>query len=115
MKPIQDTRLYQEIHEQPDVIRKLVSQPQHAIVDLANQIRSHNIHHVFIAARGTSDNAGRYAKYLLGAHNQMVVSLAQTCGNERAIAARNPLPWMQACSHRAPTRQASWNWVQGRP
>jgi len=76
MKPIQDTRLYQEIHEQPDVIRKLVSQPQHAIVDLANQIRSRGIHHVFIAARGTSDNAGRYAKYLLGAHNQMVVSLA---------------------------------------
>ncbi len=31
---------------------------------------------MFIAARGTSDNAGRYAKYLLGAHNQLVVSLA---------------------------------------
>lgn len=76
MKTIQDTHLYLEIHEQPDVIRKLVSQPQHAIVDLANQIRARNIHHIFIAARGTSDNAGRYAKYLLGAHNQMVVSLA---------------------------------------
>ncbi len=31
---------------------------------------------VLIAARGTSDNAGRYAQYLLGARNRLLVSLA---------------------------------------
>ena len=76
MNPIQNTHLFQEIHQQLEVIRKLVGQPQRAIIDLAHQIRSRNIKQVFIAARGTSDNAGRYAQYLLGAHNRKVVTLA---------------------------------------
>jgi glucosamine--fructose-6-phosphate aminotransferase (isomerizing) len=76
MKSIENTHLYQEIHQQPALIRALVSQPQQPIIDLANQIRSRGINKVFIAARGTSDNAGRYAQYLLGAQNHMVVSLA---------------------------------------
>jgi glucosamine--fructose-6-phosphate aminotransferase (isomerizing) len=76
MKPIETSHLYREIHEQPTVIESLVSQPQDAIIALAEEIRSREIRHIFIAARGTSDNAGRYAKYLLGAHNRIVVSLA---------------------------------------
>jgi glutamine---fructose-6-phosphate transaminase (isomerizing) len=76
MKPIQNTHLYQEIHQQPEIIRKLVNQPQTAIINLADQIRSRGIKHIFIAARGTSDNAGRYAQYLLGAYNRKVVTLA---------------------------------------
>lgn len=76
MKPINNTRLFQEIHEQPAIIQKLISQPQDAITALADEIRKRKIHHIFIAARGTSDNAGRYAQYILGAYNQIVVSLA---------------------------------------
>ena len=76
MKSIKSTHLYREIHEQPDVIRNLVANPQEPIKELARQIKARCIQHVFIAARGTSDNAGRYAKYLLGAHNQLDVSLA---------------------------------------
>jgi glucosamine--fructose-6-phosphate aminotransferase (isomerizing) len=53
-----------------------VTNQQEPIEELARQIKARGIKHVFIAARGTSDNAGRYAKYLLGAHNQMDVSLA---------------------------------------
>lgn len=76
MNLIETTHLYREIHEQPTVIENLVSSPQDGIKDLAEEIRSRKIRHIFIAARGTSDNAGRYAKYLLGAHNRIVVSLA---------------------------------------
>jgi glutamine---fructose-6-phosphate transaminase (isomerizing) len=76
MKTIKDTRIYLEIHEQPSVIRNLINRPQESIGALAQEIQSRNIHHIFIAARGTSDNAGRYAQYLLGAHNQIVVTLA---------------------------------------
>lgn len=76
MKSIEETHLFQEIHQQPDVIKNLVENTQAAIKELAKQIKKRNIKRVFIAARGTSDNAGRYAKYLLGAHNQMDVSLA---------------------------------------
>lgn len=76
MKPIQESHLYQEIHQQPAVISRLISEPQPGIQSLAAEIKSRKIQHVFIAARGTSDNAGRYAKYILGAFNQMDVSLA---------------------------------------
>jgi glucosamine--fructose-6-phosphate aminotransferase (isomerizing) len=76
MTSIEESHLYQEIHQQAGVIRKLVSTPQEPIKELAQKIKDREITHVFIAARGTSDNAGRYAKYLLGAHNQLVVSLA---------------------------------------
>jgi len=76
MISIENTHLYQEIHQEPHVIRNLVSKPQESIKALAAEITARGIRHVFIAARGTSDNAGRYAKYLLGALNNIVVSLA---------------------------------------
>jgi glucosamine--fructose-6-phosphate aminotransferase (isomerizing) len=34
------------------------------------------VHYAFLAARGTSDNAGRYANYLWGAHNGLPLALA---------------------------------------
>ncbi len=76
MKKLENTYLYQEIHQQPDVIRKLITHKQPAIEELVKQIKKRKIKQVFIAARGTSDNAGRYAQYLLGSHNRMIVSLA---------------------------------------
>lgn len=76
MKPLQDSHLYQEIHQQPALIRNLIDHTQNNINALAEEVLARGIRHVFIAARGTSDNAGRYAKYLLGAHNQLDVSLA---------------------------------------
>jgi glucosamine--fructose-6-phosphate aminotransferase (isomerizing) len=76
MKFIQDTYLYREIHQQPQVIRDLIRQPQEPIQTLAEEITARGIKHIFIAARGSSDNAGRYAKYMLGAHNHLDVSLA---------------------------------------
>ena len=76
MKSIRDSHLYQEIHQQPAVIERLVSEPQAGIAALAEEITARNLRRLFIAARGTSDNAGRYAKYILGAFNGMDVSLA---------------------------------------
>ena len=43
---------------------------------IASAIRQHDIQYVFLAARGTSDNAGRYANYLLGARNGIPLALA---------------------------------------
>ena len=39
-------------------------------------MQSTNISYVFLAARGTSDNAGRYANYLLGGMNRLPLALA---------------------------------------
>jgi glucosamine--fructose-6-phosphate aminotransferase (isomerizing) len=69
------SRLYREIHEQPDVLAQLLDCEKDSIQSLANHIRESRIDHVFVAARGSSDNAGRYAQYLLGAVNRLPVAL----------------------------------------
>jgi len=73
---IHDTHLYKEIHEQPDVLRRFLSSGMAPLHDLVEHIRRDKIRHILIAARGSSDNAGRYAQYLLGITNHMLVSLA---------------------------------------
>ena len=73
---IEQTHLYQEIHEQPQAVARLLKENQSVTAALATEISRRNIDHVMIAARGTSDNAARYAKYLFGAHNRLPVALA---------------------------------------
>ncbi|MCL4859842.1 MAG: SIS domain-containing protein [Caldilineaceae bacterium] len=76
MRTVNDSFLCKEIHEQPQVLRVVLDQERAAVQGLADAIRARDIHFVLIAARGTSDNAGRYANYLLGAVNRMPVALA---------------------------------------
>ena len=47
-----------------------------SVAETARFIREQGCNHVLIVARGTSDNAGRYAKYLWGSMNGLLVSLA---------------------------------------
>ena len=73
---VEQSHLFNEIHEQPQVLSRLLEREDEPIQKLASAIREHAISYVVIAARGTSDNAGRYAQYLLGAVNGLVVGLA---------------------------------------
>ena len=54
-----------EIYEQPDVHQRLIKEQQEHIVTLASYLRKKQPKFVLLAARGTSDNAATYAKYLL--------------------------------------------------
>ncbi len=67
--------LYTEIHQQPQVIADLI---QHESENAAQIMRAvqNRYKYVLIAARGSSDNAARYAQYLFGVHNQLQVALA---------------------------------------
>jgi glucosamine--fructose-6-phosphate aminotransferase (isomerizing) len=71
-----NTHLYREINEQPAVMGRLLSREKGAVDGLARAIKGAGISHVVIAARGTSDNAARYGKYVLGAMNGLTVALA---------------------------------------
>jgi glutamine---fructose-6-phosphate transaminase (isomerizing) len=71
-----ESYLYREIHEQPDVLRLFLAEADGPMRALASAIRARGVDFVVIAARGTSDNAGRYAKYVLGARNGLPVGLA---------------------------------------
>lgn len=72
---LEETHLYQEIHQQPSILTAVLQQEAATIERLVAEIRAREIAHVIIAARGTSDNAGRYAQYLLGAVNGLTVTL----------------------------------------
>jgi glucosamine--fructose-6-phosphate aminotransferase (isomerizing) len=71
-----DSLLWNEIHEQPDVVRRLVADESGAIRTLGAELRKKPFHYIFLAARGTSDNAARYGQYLFGAVNRLPVALA---------------------------------------
>jgi glucosamine--fructose-6-phosphate aminotransferase (isomerizing) len=71
-----DSLLWNEIHEQPDVVRRLVADESGAIRALGAELRKKPFRFIFLAARGTSDNAARYGQYLFGAVNRLPVALA---------------------------------------
>ena len=65
-----------EILEQPGVLARLLEDGRPAAEAAAAAIKSFDPSWVLIAARGSSDNAARFAQYLLGAHNGLGVALA---------------------------------------
>lgn len=69
--------LIAEIRSQPEVLGNLLANQMPAVSEIARQIEAQpDIQYVFLAARGTSDHAGLYAKYLWGAFNKLPVALA---------------------------------------
>lgn len=68
--------LHSEIMEQADVLANLLRSQWAAVQEIAADIRKQDVEYVFLAARGTSDNAGRYAQYLWGIYNQLPIALA---------------------------------------
>ncbi len=65
-----------EIGAQPDVFRQALQRNREPLTQIADQLRKSSFEYALIAARGTSDNAARYAKYLWAAHNRIPVALA---------------------------------------
>lgn len=68
--------LRDEILEQPDAAQRLLDTGPAALTGLAGAVRARRPRFALIAARGTSDNAGIYAQYLLAIRNGMSVALA---------------------------------------
>jgi glucosamine--fructose-6-phosphate aminotransferase (isomerizing) len=65
-----------EILEQPTILGNLLTAGMPAVERIAADLRGREFDYIFLAARGTSDNAGLYAKYLWGAFNRLPVALA---------------------------------------
>ena len=75
-RPAEVSFLEREIEEQPQTLARLLREGRSQVERAAEQIRRFDPHWVVIAARGTSDNAARYAQYLFGAQNGLGVGLA---------------------------------------
>ena len=65
-----------EIREQPDVVARLLEREAPALRALAAELRRRRPRYAVIAARGSSDNAARYAQHVLGRVLRLPVVLA---------------------------------------
>lgn len=70
------TQTRMEIMEQPEVLRRVIGANEDVARNCAASINWSHVKFVLIAARGTSDHAATYAKYLWGAYNRLPVALA---------------------------------------
>ena len=70
------SHLSDEIHEQPEVLARLLDEQSEAAAQIAAAIRARDVRYAVFAARGTSDNAARYAQYLFGTVVGLPVALA---------------------------------------
>jgi len=71
-----ETHLEREIREQPAALARLLNERAEAVAAVASALREQSLASVLIAARGSSDNAARYAQYLLGERLALPVALA---------------------------------------
>jgi glutamine---fructose-6-phosphate transaminase (isomerizing) len=56
--------MYNEIHEQPEIMATILDEEWGNVLSAARILRNRGFRFVMLAARGTSDNAALYAKYL---------------------------------------------------
>jgi glucosamine--fructose-6-phosphate aminotransferase (isomerizing) len=73
---VSDSVLLSEIAEQPAALERLLAAETASVRSLAQTLKRRRIDYVLIVARGTSDNAARYAQYLFGAMLGLPVALA---------------------------------------
>jgi glucosamine--fructose-6-phosphate aminotransferase (isomerizing) len=70
------SRFLDEIREQPEVAARLLEESKPAVDAIAARFRQMRPKGLVIAARGSSDHAALYAKYLFGRRNRALVALA---------------------------------------
>jgi len=73
-------RLLAEIHEQPDVVQRLLDRQVGAVRDAASVFRQRQPAAIVLVARGSSDNAAVYGRYLFEVCNRQLTSLAAPSG-----------------------------------
>jgi glucosamine--fructose-6-phosphate aminotransferase (isomerizing) len=65
-----------ELRQQPEALARLLDRQEAAVREVAERLRAPDVRYLVIAARGSSDNAARYAQYLLGRASRVPVMLA---------------------------------------
>lgn len=68
--------MLQEIEEQPSVLERTIAAESEKITKIGDHLRSRDISVIILVARGSSDNAALYGRYLLEVTTGIPVSLA---------------------------------------
>src|SRR3989339_811632 len=67
-----------EIEQQPKVIKDTILKNTEKVKKICNEIKKRNIDFILFVARGTSDNAATFGKYIFGYINGIPTGLAAT-------------------------------------
>jgi glutamine---fructose-6-phosphate transaminase (isomerizing) len=70
------SKMLEEIREQPGALERTLDSDLRAVEELRRRLQSHRPRMVVLAARGTSDNAAQFGRYLLEITTGIPVSLA---------------------------------------
>lgn len=70
------TYMLEEIHEQPEILERLCEDEYANVRALYDAMEERGIENISIVARGTSDNAATFGKYIIEIVGGMIVSLA---------------------------------------
>jgi glucosamine--fructose-6-phosphate aminotransferase (isomerizing) len=70
------SRFRDEVGEQPLLALRMLAESRGVVASIASRVRASNARGFVVAARGSSDHAALYAKYLFGVRNHMMVTLA---------------------------------------
>jgi len=65
-----------EIHEQPTALDRFMASQRRVVISIADELKRRKCRFGMIAARGTSDNAATYGKYIFELVNGLPVALA---------------------------------------
>jgi glucosamine--fructose-6-phosphate aminotransferase (isomerizing) len=76
LRGIRMVLMLNEIQEQPEVLKRCFDYNKEMIKNVVKTLKGQNIYSVVIVARGTSDHAGIYGKYILECEVGIPVSLA---------------------------------------
>ena len=70
------TLMMKEIGSQPDVLEKVLLENSEQVKKLCSEIKNRKIKFLYMAARGTSDHAAVYTKYIMETHTGIPVAFA---------------------------------------
>ena len=70
------SRMFKEIHEQPEILTRILQEEWDRVRTAAHALRAKGFRFVVLVARGTSDNAALYGKYLFEIRLGILTSLA---------------------------------------
>lgn len=70
------TLMWKEINEQPEVLKRCFEYNYDTSLKIAEAVKANHVKYATVAARGTSDHAGIYGKYLLETYAGLPVGLA---------------------------------------
>lgn len=70
------TQMLTEIKHEPQTLIDLEKNNKDTLIQLVKELKKRSIHHVTLAARGTSDHASIFGQYMMGALGGIVAGLA---------------------------------------